>query len=285
MRLPHLPAEIYTMPSPSDFVHLHLHSEYSLLDGACRIDDIVKKAVDLEMPAIGLTDHGVMYGSLEFYMKCKKAGIKPVVGCEVYVATRKRSQRENNRLDNYHHLVLLAENEVGYHNLLKLVSLASLEGYYYKPRVDKELLNRYHEGIICLSACLGGEIPDYCMQNALDKARYAAAEYREIFGHDNYYLEVQDHTLEKQRIVNQQLRQLSDDLKLPLVATNDVHYLNAEDADPHQVLLCVQTSTTMNDPKKMNYGSKQFFLKSWSACSRTSRMHFHGHARSPTVAT
>jgi DNA polymerase-3 subunit alpha len=256
------------MPSPSDFVHLHLHSEYSLLDGACRIDDIVKKAVDLEMPAIGLTDHGVMYGSLEFYMKCKKAGIKPVVGCEVYVATRKRSQRENNRLDNYHHLVLLAENEVGYHNLLKLVSLASLEGYYYKPRVDKELLNRYHEGIICLSACLGGEIPDYCMQNALDKARYAAAEYREIFGHDNYYLEVQDHTLEKQRIVNQQLRQLSDDLKLPLVATNDVHYLNAEDADPHQVLLCVQTSTTMNDPKKMNYGSKQFFLKSQQEMER-----------------
>lgn len=256
------------MRETQDFVHLHLHSEYSLLDGACRIDDIVKKAVELDMPAVGLTDHGVMYGSMEFYTKCKKAGIKPIVGCEVYVATRARQQRENYKLDNSHHLVLLAKNETGYKNLIKLVSLASLEGFYYKPRVDKELLNQYSDGLICLSACLGGEVPEHCMNNALDRARYAASEYRELFGHENYYLEIQDHTLVKQQIVNEQLAQLSRDLNLPLVATNDVHYLNAEDADPHQVLLCIQTGTTLDDPKKMNYGAKEFFLKTQEEMAR-----------------
>ncbi|HEX5323561.1 MAG TPA: DNA polymerase III subunit alpha, partial [Capsulimonadaceae bacterium] len=255
------------MRSVPDFVHLHLHSEYSLLDGACKIDDLVQKAVDLNMPAIGLTDHGVMYGSMEFYAKCKKAGIKPIVGCEVYVATRARHQREN-KLDGSHHLVLLAKNEIGYKNLIKLVSLASLEGFYYKPRVDKEILNQYSEGLICLSACLGGEVPEHCMNNALDRARYAASEYRELFGHENYYLEIQDHTLVKQQIVNEQLAQLSRDLNLPLVATNDVHYLNAEDADPHQVLLCIQTGTTLDDPKKMNYGAKEFFLKNQEEMAR-----------------
>jgi DNA polymerase-3 subunit alpha len=256
------------MPQAPDFVHLHLHSEYSLLDGACKIDDLVKKAVDLNMPAIGLTDHGVMYGSMEFYAKCKKAGIKPIIGCEVYVATRARHQRENYRLDGSHHLVLLAKNETGYKNLIKLVSLASMEGFYYKPRVDKEILNQYSEGLICLSACLGGEVPEHLMNNALDRARYAASEYREIFGHENYYLEIQDHTLVKQQIVNEQLAKLSRDLNLPLVATNDVHYLNAEDADPHQVLLCIQTSTTLDDPKKMNYGAKEFFLKTQEEMAR-----------------
>ncbi len=256
------------MPLPSDFVHLHLHSEYSLLDGACRIDDLIKKAVELNMPSLGLTDHGVMYGSMEFYLKCKKAGINPVIGCEVYVATRTRQQRESHKLDGSNHLVLLAENETGYRNLIKLVSLASLEGFYYKPRVDKELLNKYSEGLICLSACLGGEVPEHCLSDALDKARYAASEYREIFGRDNYYLEIQDHQLEKQKIVNEQLKQLSADLNLPLVATNDVHYLNAGDADPHQVLLCVQTGSMMSDPKKLNYGSKDFFLKSQSEMER-----------------
>lgn len=250
------------MPTEKDFVHLHLHSEFSLLDGACRIDDLVKKAVDLGMPSIGLTDHGVMYGSIEFYTKCKKAGINPVVGCEVYVATRNRKQRENHKLDGSNHLVLLAKNFTGYRNLLKLVSLGSMEGFYYKPRIDKELLNQYSEGLICLSACLGGEVPEHCLSDAIDRARNAAAEHREIFGADNYYLEIQDHQLSKQKIVNEQLKQLSADLKLPLVATNDVHYLNAEDADPHQVLLCIQTATTLDDPKKMNYGSKDFFLKS-----------------------
>jgi len=248
------------MASP-DFVHLHLHSEYSLLDGACRIGDLVQKAVDLNMPAIGLTDHGVMYGSMEFYQKCKAKGIKPLVGCEVYVATRSRQQRESKRLDDSQHLVLLAMNEVGYRNLLKLVSFASLEGFYYKPRIDKELLFQYSEGLICLSACLGGEVPEHLMDGNYEKALRSACEFRELFG-DRYYLELQDHTLEKQRIVNEQLIKMSRELKIPMVATNDVHYLNDTDADPHQVLLCVQTSTTMDDPKKMNYGSQQFFMKS-----------------------
>jgi DNA polymerase-3 subunit alpha len=254
------------MPS-SDFVHLHLHSEYSLLDGACRIKDLVKKAVSLEMPAIGLTDHGVMYGSMEFYLECKKAGIKPLVGCEVYVATRTRHQRENKRLDDSQHLVLLAMNEVGYRNLLKLVSIASLEGFYYKPRIDKDLLQQYSEGLICLSACLGGEVPEHLLDDAYDKARYSASTFKEIFG-DRYYLEIQDHSIEKQRIVNEQLVKLSRELRIPLVATNDVHYLNDDDASPHQVLLCVQTSTTMDDPKRMNYGSDQFFLKNQQEMER-----------------
>jgi DNA polymerase-3 subunit alpha len=214
------------------------------------------------MSSIGLTDHGVMYGSMEFYLKAKKAGINPVIGCEVYVATRGRKQRESKKLDDNNHLVLLAENETGYKNLLKLVSLASLEGFYSKPRVDKELLNRYSEGLICLSACLGGEVPERLLEEDMNRARIAAAEHREIFGKDNYYLEIQDHQLSKQKIVNEQLHQLSRDLDLPLVATNDVHYLNDGDADPHQVLLCVQTKTTLRDEKKLNYGSKDFFLKS-----------------------
>ena len=217
-----------------DFVHLHLHSEYSLLDGACRIDDLVKKAVDLNMPAIGLTDHGVMYGSMEFYLKCKKAGIKPLVGCEVYVATRTRFQRESKKLDDSQHLVLLAMNNVGYRNLLKLVSIGSMEGFYYKPRIDKEVLQQYSEGLICLSACLGGEVPEHIMDDNYDKAVHSAETFREIFG-DRYYLEMQDHNIEKQWIVNEQLHKLSAQTGIPLVATNDVHYLGAEDADPHQV--------------------------------------------------
>ena len=247
--------------TPSNFVHLHLHSEYSLLDGACRIDDLVKKAVDLNMPAIGLTDHGVMYGAMEFYLKCKKAGIKPLVGNEMYVATRSRHEKENKKMDDSRHLVLLAMNEVGYKNLLKLTSLASLEGMYYKPRIDRELLQAHNEGLICLSACLGAEVPHHLMNGDVKAAEYAASEFREIFG-DRYYLELQDHMLDKQHHVNREIVSMAQRLNIPLVATNDVHYLNDTDADPHQVLLCVQTGTTMDDPKKMNYGSKDFYMKS-----------------------
>jgi len=247
--------------TPSNFVHLHLHSEYSLLDGACRIDDLVKKAVDLNMPAVGLTDHGVMYGAMEFYLKCKKAGIKPLVGNEMYVATRSRHEKENKKLDDSRHLVLLAMNETGYKNLLQLTSLASLEGMYYKPRIDRELLQAHNEGLICLSACLGAEVPHHLMNGDVKAAEHAAEEFREIFG-DRYYLELQDHMLEKQHHVNRELVSLAQRLNIPLVATNDVHYLDAQDADPHQVLLCVQTGTTMDDPKKMNYGSKDFYMKS-----------------------
>ncbi len=246
--------------TPSNFVHLHLHSEYSMLDGACRIDDLIKKAVDNNMPAVGLTDHGVMYGAMEFYLKCKKAGIKPLVGNEMYVATRSRHEKENKKLDDARHLVLLAMNEVGYKNLLKLTSLASLEGMYYKPRIDRELLQEHNEGLICLSACLGAEVPQHLMNGDVKAAEYAASEFREIFG-DRYYLELQDHMLDKQHHVNRELVKIAHRLNIPLVATNDVHYLDAQDADPHQVLLCVQTGTTMDDPKKMNYGSKDFFMK------------------------
>lgn len=246
--------------TPSNFVHLHLHSEYSMLDGACRIDDLIKKAVDNNMPAVGLTDHGVMYGAMEFYLKCKKAGIKPLVGNEMYVATRSRHEKENKKLDDSRHLVLLAMNEVGYKNLLKLTSLASLEGMYYKPRIDRELLQAHNEGLICLSACLGAEVPQHLMNGDVKAAEYAAEEFREIFG-DRYYLELQDHMLDKQHHVNRELVKIAHRLNIPLVATNDVHYLDAQDADPHQVLLCVQTGTTMDDPKKMNYGSKDFFMK------------------------
>lgn len=270
------------MTSP-DFVHLHLHSEYSLLDGACRIGDLVQKAVDLNMPAIGLTDHGVMYGSMEFYLKCKAKGIKPLVGCEVYVATRSRQQRESKRLDDSQHLVLMAMNETGYKNLLKLVSLASLEGFYYKPRIDKEILHQYSEGLICLSACLGGEVPEHIQDGAYDKAVRSATEFREIFG-DRYYLELQDHTLERQRIVNDQLIKIGHELKIPLVATNDVHYLNSTDADPHQVLLCVQTSTTMDDPKKMNYGSREYYLKSQDEMLLVFKEHQDALSRTREIA-
>ncbi|BDI28555.1 DNA-directed DNA polymerase [Capsulimonas corticalis] len=266
-----------------DFVHLHLHSEYSLLDGACRIDDLVKKAVDLNMPAIGLTDHGVMYGSMEFYLKCKKAGIKPLVGCEVYVATRTRFQRESKKLDDSQHLVLLAMNDVGYRNLLKLVSIGSMEGFYYKPRIDKDVLQQYSEGLICLSACLGGEVPEHIMDDAYDKAVRSAETFREIFG-DRYYLEMQDHNIEKQWIVNEQLHKLSAQTGIPLVATNDVHYLGAEDADPHQVLLCVQTATTMDDPKKMNYGSQQFFMKTQHEMLQVFNKYEHALHRTKEIA-
>ena len=272
-----------TTITPSNFVHLHLHSEYSLLDGACRIDDLVKKAVQLEMPAIGLTDHGVMYGSMEFYLKCKKAGIKPLVGNEMYVATRSRHEKENKKLDDARHLVLLAMNETGYKNLLKLTSLASLEGMYYKPRIDRELLQAHNEGLICLSACLGAEVPHHLMNGDVKAAEYAACEFREIFG-DRYYLELQDHLLDKQQGVNEQLIQMAAKLKLPLVATNDVHYLDAADADPHQVLLCVQTGTTMDDPKKMNYGSKDFYLKSQQEMMARFPGHHDALARTAEIA-
>jgi DNA polymerase-3 subunit alpha len=272
------------MASPApDFVHLHLHSEYSLLDGACRIDDIVHKAADLGMPAVGLTDHGVMYGSMEFYLACKKAGINPLVGCEVYVATRSRFQRESKKLDDSQHLVLLAMNETGYRNLLKLVTIGSMEGFYYKPRIDKDVLQAHSEGLICLSACLGGEVAEHLLDQEYEKARYSASTFKEIFG-DRYYLEIQDHTIEKQRIVNEQLVKLSSELVIPLVATNDVHYLGREDADPHQVLLCVQTQTTLDDPKRMDYGSKEFYLKSQAEMARVFSDYPDALARTREIA-
>jgi len=244
------------------FIHLHTHSEYSLLDGACRIKDIVKQAVEFEMPAVALTDHGNMYGSLAFYEACKNAGIKPIIGCEVYVAPRSRTQR-NPKLDadNYH-LVLLAKDEVGYKNLLKLVSIAHTEGFYYKPRVDRELLAAHSEGLIALTACLGGEVPKRIIQGEIDKAEETIRVYQEIFGRDNLYLELQDHGLAEQKPVNEALVSMASKLGLPLVASNDIHYLRQKDADPHDVLLCIQTGSTIDDPKRFRFGTKEFFMKS-----------------------
>ncbi|MDO8589040.1 MAG: DNA polymerase III subunit alpha [Armatimonadota bacterium] len=248
------------MQSPG-FVHLHTHSEFSLLDGACRIKDLAKLAAEQEMPSLALTDHGLMYGAISFYEACRDQGVTPIIGCEVYVAPRSRTSR-NPKLDSDpHHLVLLAESIKGYKNLLKLVSAASVEGFYYKPRVDKELLAQHSEGLIALTACLAGEVPRFCVKGDLDGARKATAEYREIFGRNNLYIEIQENGLEEQKTANAGLIELARELSLPLVATNDIHYLRKEDASAHDVLLCIQTGATIDDPNRLRFGSQEFFFK------------------------
>ena len=247
------------MPTP--FVHLHNHSEFSLLDGATKLKDMVKYAVEMEMPAIALTDHGMMYGAMEFYLKCKAAGIKPLVGVELYIATRGRTQRDPKK-DGSQHLVALAKNFTGYQNLMKLTTKASLEGFYYKPRVDKELLAEHSEGLIICSACLGAEIPQTLMKKSYEEAKSAAAWYREVFGED-FYLEIQDHGIEAQASVNKELLRMSREMGIKLVATNDAHYLKADDAEAHDVLVCIQTGTTVEDPKRMKYEPRNFYLKDY----------------------
>ncbi|WP_394795736.1 DNA polymerase III subunit alpha [Armatimonas sp.] len=244
------------------FVHLHNHSEFSLLDGASKIKDMVKYAVEMEMPALALTDHGVMYGSFEFYTAARAAGIKPLIGSELYVATRGRKDRDPKR-DGNHHLVAIAKNETGYKNLMKLVTLASLEGFYYKPRVDKELLAEYSEGLIICSACMGGELAQAIMKQSYEDAKNVAAWYREVFK-DDFYLEVQGHHANGQWDVNADVKRISREMGIKMVATNDSHYLKAEDADPHDVLICIQTGTTVNDPKRMRYEPREFYLKTYA---------------------
>jgi len=244
------------------FVHLHTHSEYSLLDGACRIPDLVSRAVELEMPALAITDHGVMFGAIGFYEQCKKSGIKPIIGCEVYVATRSRLSKSPRVDADQYHLVLLAENEAGYRNLLKLTSRAHLEGFYYKPRVDDELLAEHSEGLIALTACIAGEVPKMCLSGDIQKAEEKISRYREIFGADNVYLELQDQGLPEQKIVNDALIDLSSRLNVPVVATNDVHYIKHKDASAHDVLLCIQTGAAFNDPNRLRFSSQEFFMKS-----------------------
>jgi DNA polymerase III subunit alpha len=244
------------------FVHLHCHSEGSLLDGMCRVRDMVVTAREMGMPAVALTDHGVMYNAIEFYQRAKDAGVKPILGCEVYVAPGSRTERQVRRENQYYHMVLLARDMTGYKNLVKLVSKGFLEGFYYKPRVDKELLAAHAEGLIATSACLGGEIPEQIMAREMKKAEYLAGQFREIFGAGNFYLELQNHGIEEQKAVNEGLVTISQHLDLPLVCTNDVHYLRKEDAKPHEVLLCIQTGTTMNSPKRLRYGSDEFYLAS-----------------------
>lgn len=245
------------------FTHLHVHTEYSLLDGSNKIKEYVKRVKELGMDSAAITDHGVMFGVIDFYRAAKEAGIRPIIGCEVYVAPHSRWEKElAGGQDRYYHLVLLAENNEGYSNLMKIVSKGFTEGYYYKPRVDMEVLNKYHKGIIALSACLAGEVPRLIQKGMLEEAKSCALKYQNCFGKENYFLELQDHGIPEQRTVNAALIRISEELKIPLVATNDVHYTYAEDVIPHDILLCIQTGKKRSDEDRMRYEGGQYFVKS-----------------------
>ena len=244
------------------FTHLHVHTEYSLLDGAARITDVVARAKELGMDSLAITDHGVMFGVIDFYKECKKQGIKPVIGCEVYTAARTMLDKDADKDKYQGHLVLLAKDNEGYRNLIKIVSKGFIEGYYYKPRIDKDVLREHNEGIIALSACLAGKVQNCLLNRDYDGARTEAQALDEIFGHGNFYLELQDQGLEEEAMINPSLVKLSKELDIPLVATNDVHYVRQEDAEAHDVLLAIQTATTIDDEKRMRFPNDQFYLKS-----------------------
>ena len=245
------------------FAHLHVHTEYSLLDGSNKIKEYVARVKELGMNSAAITDHGVMFGCIDFYKAAKEAGIKPIMGCEVYVAPGSRFDRETVRgEDRYYHLVLLAENDLGYSNLTKIVSKGYVDGFYYKPRVDLEILEQYHEGVIALSACLAGEVPRYLVRNLYEEGKQAALRYQEIFGKGNFFLELQDHGIPEQRLVNQQLMRMSQETGIELVATNDVHYTYESDAESHDILLCIQTGKKVEDEDRMRYEGGQYYVKS-----------------------
>ena len=245
------------------FTHLHVHTEYSLLDGSSKIKELTARAKELGMDSMAITDHGVMYGVIDFYRAAREVGIKPILGCEVYVAPGSRFDRESGAgEDRYYHLVLLAENNTGYKNLMKIVSKGFVDGFYYKPRVDLKLLTTYHEGIIALSACLAGEVQKYLARGMYEEAKRSALRYHEIFGKDHFYLELQDHGMPEQKMVNQGLLRLSQDTGLELVATNDIHYTYAEDAKAHDILLCIQTGKKVTDEDRMRYEGGQYYCKS-----------------------
>lgn len=250
------------MINKNNFVHLHVHTEYSLLDGANRIDKLIDRTKELGMDTIAITDHGSMFGVIDFYKEALKEGIKPILGSEVYVAINKYTEKENKDKKQYH-LVLLAENNIGYSNLMKIVSEGYVNGFYYKPRIDHDILEKYSEGIIGLSACLGGEVQQHLLDRNYDKAKEIAIKYNEILGQDNFYLEIQDHGMEEQKQVNESLIKISNETGIPLVATNDVHYLKKEDALVHDVLLCIQTGTTTHETNRMKFPSDEFYLKSY----------------------
>ncbi len=266
------------------FTHLHVHTEYSLLDGSNKIKEYVKRVKELGMDSAAITDHGVMYGVIDFYKACKAEDINPILGCEVYVAPNSRFDKElTGGEDRYYHLVLLAENNTGYENLMKIVSRGFTEGYYYKPRVDMELLQEYHEGIIALSACLAGEVQRYIQKGLVDEAKKAALKYQDCFGKGNYFLELQDHGLPEQKLVNTTLLQMSRELDIPMVVTNDVHYTYADDVKPHDILLCLQTGKKLSDEDRMRYEGGQYYVKSeeemkglfpyaWEAVENTQRI-------------
>ncbi|MBQ8741711.1 MAG: DNA polymerase III subunit alpha [Clostridia bacterium] len=243
------------------FTHLHLHTEYSLLDGCCRINKLIDAVVARGQSAVAITDHGVMYGAIDFYKAAKKKGIKPIIGCEVYVAPKSRFDKQKQPDGNYSHLVLLCENNEGYQNLIKLVSAGFTEGFYSKPRVDRELLEQYHNGLIALSACLAGEIPRAIMDGNYDKARDTALWYKKVFGENNYFLEVQNHGIPEQQTVNAYIERLSNETGIPIVATNDVHYIEKDDSFMHKVLLCVQTGNKIGDKNNLEFKTEEFYLK------------------------
>ncbi|HVW09167.1 MAG TPA: DNA polymerase III subunit alpha, partial [Bryobacteraceae bacterium] len=242
------------------FVHLHNHTDYSLLDGACEIDQLMDVVSAMKMPAVGMTDHGNLFGAVKFYNAAKKKDIHPVIGCEVYVSRDGMKTRSDT--DRYHHLVLLCENQEGYRNLINLVSTAYLEGFYYKPRIDKDLLSRHSKGLICLSACLRGDVNETVLNDQYEDARRFAYEYREMFGKENYFLEIQDHGLEQDKRLTPQINRLSIESGIPLVVTNDSHYLRKDDARAHEILMCISTGKTMSDPNRMHWDHPEFYLKS-----------------------
>ena len=245
------------------FAHLHVHTEYSLLDGSNKIKEYVARVKELGMNSAAITDHGVMFGCIDFYKAAKEAGIKPILGCEVYVAPGSRFDRETVKgEERYYHLVLLAENDLGYSNLTKIVSKGYVDGFYYKPRVDRELLEKYHEGLIALSACLAGEIPRYLERGMYEEAKQAALWHQETFGPGNFYLELQDHGIPAQQTVNQQLLRMHEETGIPLVATNDVHYTYNTDVASHDILLCIQTGKKLQDEDRMRYEGGQYYVKS-----------------------
>ena len=255
--------------SHAEFVHLHLHTEYSLLDGACRLDTLMAKARDLKFPALTITDHGVLYGAIDFYQAARKAGIKPIIGCEVYVAPGSRldkkpggSSTASGMKDVYNHLVLLAKDETGYRNLVKLVTEAHLEGFYYKPRIDKEILAKHREGLVVLSGCLASEIPQHILQEQPDKARESIDWFKQTFGAENFYLELQNHAIPEQAKVNRLLIPWAKEFGLNLVATNDVHYVEKGHSHAHDCLICIGTQAQLTDTKRMRYQPEQFYLRS-----------------------
>ncbi len=254
----------------SEFVHLHLHTQYSLLDGACLLESLIQKVKDYRMPACAITDHGNMFGAIEFYDLAMRNGIKPIIGSEVYIAPDSRFEKSSHGIhEASFHLILLAKNETGYKNLMKLVSIGFLEGFYYRPRIDKEILVKYKDGLICTSACLKGEIPHLIYTNQLDQAKKVVDEYKNIFGKENFYLEIQDNLIPEQETVNRELMKFAKDMNIGLVATNDVHYIEKEHARAHETLLCIQTQTTLDDPNRMRLQTDEFYLKSNSAMART----------------
>ena len=243
-----------------EFVHLHLHTEYSLLDGACRIKDIPERLNECDQDAVAITDHGNMYGAVEFYRTCKAKGIKPIIGCEVYVSTGSRFDKKSG-VDSYYHLVLLCKNNVGYKNLMKLVSYGFTEGFYSKPRVDTDLLRQYSEGLIALSACLSGKIPRLLSAGDYSNAKRTAIEYSDIFGEGNFYIELQDHGTEDTRAILPALVQIAKECELPMVATNDCHYLRKRDSETQEVLMCIQTNTTLDSPNKPSFDTDDYYIK------------------------